>query len=91
MEMKDIEVVLSSLGQTLLTHLQRAFECSPPKNFHIARQPGDYVSGHVRAAVGHGLYLCWLQNTVPNVHLTQLAHECLSGIESAAHHVLEGP
>lgn len=80
-----------SVGETLLTHLQRPLERSPPEHFHVAGQPREHVPGHVGAAVGHGLDLHRLQNTVPDVHLTQLAHKGLSSIEAPAHHVLQGP
>lgn len=80
-----------SIGQPLLTQLQRPLECSPPKHFNVACQPGDHVPGDVSTAVGHGLDLDRLQNAVPNVHLTQLAHEGLSRVKAPAHHVLWVP
>ncbi|TNN49226.1 Transmembrane protein 130 [Liparis tanakae] len=76
--------------QPLLTRLHGPLERSPPKHLHVGGQPGDHVPGDVGAAVGHGLDLHRLQNAVPKVHLTQLPHEGLAGVEAPAHHVLEG-
>lgn len=83
--------VFLSVGQPLLAYLQGPLERSPPENFDVARQPGDDIPRDVRSAVGHRLDLDGLQNAIPNVHLTQLAHESLSGIKAPAHHVLEEP
>lgn len=80
-----------SIRQPLLTHLQGPLERPPPENFDVARQPGNHVSGDVRAAVSHGLDLHRLQNAVPDVDLAQLAHERLTSIEAAADHVLRAP
>lgn len=79
------------IGQTLLTHLQGLFESSPPEDLHSAREPGYHITGHVGCAVGHGLDLDRLQDTVPNVYLTQLAHESLSSVKAPAHNILWKP
>lgn len=78
----------SSTGQSVLTRLQGPLKCPSPKHLHIAGQPGDDIPRHVNAAVSHGLDLGWLQNSVPNIHLTQLAHKGLSSIKVPTHHVL---
>lgn len=80
-----------SIGQSVLTHLQGPLKCPPPKHLNIAGLPGDDIPGQVWTAVSHGLDLGGLQNSVPNVHLTQLAHKSLSSIKVPAYHILYGP
>lgn len=77
-----------SIGQSVLTHLQGPLECPPPKHLNIAGVPGDDIPGHVSTAVSNGLDLGWLQNSVPNIYLTQLTHKGLSRIKVPAHHIL---